>query len=81
MVFLVCSPIAEFTNEVRAEPSVRAGLFQALQTRRLTKVVSVVRNPALGDTPTTVREFSNEEHLEGWILLERDHGDLLHRHH
>jgi len=80
MVFLVCSPIAEITNEVRAKPSVRAGLFQAFQTRGLTKVVSVVRNPALGDTPAAVRQFSNEEHLEGRILLERNHGDLLHCH-
>jgi hypothetical protein len=81
MVFLISSPVAEFTNEVWAKPSVRASLFQALQTRRLTKVVSVVRNPALGDTPAAIREFSNEEHLEGRIPLERDHSDLLHRHH
>jgi hypothetical protein len=80
MVFLVCSPIAEFANEVRAKPSVRAGLFQALQTGRLTKVVSVVRNPALGNTPAPVREFSNEENVKSGTLLERDHGDLLHSH-
>jgi len=80
MVFLVRPSIGEFTNEVWAKPSVRAGLFQALETCCFTKVVSVVRNPALGHTPATVREFSNQEHVEGRTPLERDHGDLLHGH-
>jgi hypothetical protein len=80
MVFPVRPPIAEFTNEVSAKPSVYASLFQALETRGFTEVVSMVRDPTLGYTPSPVWEFSDQEHLEGRTPLERDHGDLLHAH-